>query len=251
MSLMDDLQKLFRIDSQVRGLESRVKSAERYLKGQQTKLDTLADDLAELATRERHLKAEIANAESEMAAFDERIEKLREELNSSETNKQYTALLTEINTIKASRSEIETMAIATMQKVDAVAEEIKAIRDLHAERKKHRDQAAADLEERKSDVGDRLSELQRERTGAAEKIPADALESFNVLADQYDGEAMAPVEVIDRRNREYACKACNMHLPFETVSVLMGMGTSLTTCTNCQRILYMQEETKGVIAGKK
>jgi len=251
MSLMDHLLKLHKVDAQVRGLRGRLESAERYLNAQQSKLDTLESEKAELETRRRHIEAKVGNAEAEIKGLDERIEKLRAELNASETNKQYTALLTEINTIKASRSDLETTVLEEMDKIEALNAEIDELSSRIEERTKHRNLAREQLEERKAEVGERLTELEAEREEAAKEVPDAERRIFDELADSYDGEAMAPLIMIDKRNREYACGACHMHAPFEALSVLMGSGEELVRCTACRRILYMQEETRTAVAGKK
>ena len=250
MSLMDSLMQLNQVDAQVRGLRSRMDSSERYFNAQSTQLQTIQDTLQELETRNLHIKATMANHETEMAGIDERIEKLRDELNSSETNKQYTAVLTELNTVKTNRTEIEDQALDEMGSIDSIEQDIKSNQDLAADRKKMLELASTQLAERKAEIGDRLSELEKEREEAASAVPSKALAIFNSVADIYDGEAMASIEEINRRHREYACNACNIHLPYETVSLLMGGIDSVVRCGACTRILYLQEELRGSLAKK-
>ena len=113
-----------------------------------------------------------------------------------------------------------------------------------------RDAARIDLAEREAEVGDRLIELGAERDAAAAQVPGAELAVFNEMADCYDGEAMAVIEEIDRRHREYACGECNMHIPFEQVVVLLGGRDALVRCTACSRILYLQDETRGALVKK-
>ena len=250
MTLTEDLLTLFRVDRQVRGLRSRLASAERYLHAQDRQLDELGVQQEEYAHRRQQVQATVANLEVEGAGFDERMEKLREELNNASTNKQYTAVLTELNTVKLSRSELDDRLLEEMEQIDRINEQIAELKDQVAERRKVREVAESQLQERKGDVGQRLTELEVEHDAAAAGIPDRELSAFNHLADMHDGEAMAPVEEIDRRHREYACGACNMHMPFERVSLLLGSNESLVMCSACGRILYMQDEVRGAFAKK-
>lgn len=250
MNLMENMLNLFLVDAQVRGLRSRVEAAQRYLDAQQRQFDDLSTQLLELESRQKHTKATIANLEVETKAIDERIEKLRNELNNAPTSKQHSAFLAELNNVKAQKAEIEEKTLAEMERIEEIKGRLETLNEQIVERTKVRDVAKHELEERKAEVGQRLSELEAERNTAASHIPAKELELFDSLCDAYEGEAMAPVEEISKKHREYACAACNMNQPFENVSVLLRGSDTLVRCAACGRILYMQDATRGSLAKK-
>lgn len=250
MSLTEDLISLFHIDANVRGLRSRLQAAQRYLDNQDRLLAELKQQREECEVRRRHLQATVGNIEGEVAVLDERLEKLREELNVATTNKQYTAVLTERNVAKTARSDLEDRVLEEMEKIEEIGRQLEKIAADTAEREKVRKVAAAQLAERHDEVGQRLKELEADREVAARSIPATELKIFNELADAYDGESLGRIDEIDRRHREYACGACHMHLPFETVAALLGGGDTMCRCTACGRILYLADETRGALAKK-
>lgn len=251
MTLMENLLNLYRVDSQVRGLRNRLDVAKRYLAAQTKLYEELSEQLAESRSRRKQHQATAANLEAEGQGLDERIEKLRGELNSAATTKQYNALLSELTNIKAERSKVDDRLLAEMEQIEQAEARAKEIEAQLEERGKVRDHAAAQLEERKADVGQRLTELENEREQATVSIPAKELEIFDRLAETYDGEAMAPVEEISRRHREYACGECNMHMPYEQVSILRSATDTIVQCPACGRILYMQDEMRESLAAKK
>ena len=250
MTLTTDLLSLFRIDSQVRGLRSRLDTARRYLEAQDRTLSELQQQCQEVELRRRHVQATIGNLEGEVAVTDERLEKLRGELNVATTNKQYTAVLTELNTAKLARSDVEDRILEEMETVEECSSQLEKVAEETAERSKVRTVAEKQLRQRHDEVGERLAELEQERTTAAECIPGTDLKLFDELADAYEGEAVTSVEEIDRRRREYVCGACNMNVPFEAVAALMGQGNKLVVCPACGRILFLQDETRGALARK-
>lgn len=250
MSLMENLLKLYQVDAQVRGLRTRLNSATRYYEAQTRQLDEIAQRLEELRTRKRHVQAKVANLETEGSTLDQQMEKFRGDLNSAVTNKQYSAVLTELNTVKTARGRLDDAILAEMEQTEEIDKEIEEVGRQLAERAKICDVAEAQVKDRTEEVGSRLTELEAERKVAAASVPGPARAVFDEMADVYDGEAMANVEEIDRRHREYACGACNLHLPFEQVVTLMSPTSELVRCPACGRILFMKEEVRGALAPK-
>jgi predicted nucleic acid-binding Zn-ribbon protein len=250
MSLMESLLNLHRVDAQVRGLRRRLESANRYYEAQTRQLEAIRLQLEELETRKKHLKASIANLETEVRGIDEQLEKFREDLNKSVTNKQYSAVLTEMNTVKAKRSELEDRELQFMEQTESLDAEIGDVQAQLDERAKVRDHAEAQLAERRDEIGERLAELEAERKEAAAAVRGPALAIFEEMAEIHDGEALAPIEEVDRRHREYACGACNMRITFEQVSNAVSGSDTIVRCTACDRILYMQDELRGALTPK-
>jgi predicted nucleic acid-binding Zn-ribbon protein len=250
MSLMESLAKLHRVDSQLRALRGRLESAETYFKAQSRQVENIDHEREELHSRERQIRAHVANLENEMAAMDDRLEKFRSDLNAAVTNKQYSAVLSELNTVKTARAKVEESILAEMEKIEELQQRFKELEERFAERLKIRDAAQVQLEQRKEDVGARLGELEAERANAADAVPPHELAIFDELSETFDGEAMAAVEEVDRRHRSYACGECNMHMPFEKVVALMGEPKELVRCPACGRILYMEEKVRGALAPK-
>jgi predicted nucleic acid-binding Zn-ribbon protein len=250
MGLTEKLVALYAVDAQVRGLRRRLDTAHRHRDVQDRHLEQLRQQRAELEARTRQLRATVANLETEAATVDARLEKLRNELNGATTNKQYTAVLTELNTVKVARQALDDQQLQQMERIEQNSELLAKLAADTAEREKVRGLADRELNERQNEVGARLAELEAERQAATASIPAAEMRLFNELADMYDGEAMAEIQEIDRRRREYACGACHVHLPFQAISVLLGKGDVAVRCTACRRILYLHEETRGALAKK-
>ena len=74
MSLIERLLRLYRVDAQVRGLRSRVDSAQRYLDAQSRLAAEVTAQRDELLVRSKQVQASIALMETEVATIDERLE---------------------------------------------------------------------------------------------------------------------------------------------------------------------------------
>jgi hypothetical protein len=250
MTAIDNLLNLFQIDTQVRGLRGRVESAQRQVSVHTRQLQELQQQLAEAQTRRKHLLATIGNLEGEIRLIDQRIEKFRTDLGNSTNKKQYDAVLSELEGAKKSKKTLEERVLKEMEQVEQFDGQLADLQKRADDRQRVCTVAAQELKQRRADVSDRLTELERQREAAAAIVPAAELELFNELCEIHDGQAMAPVEEIDRRNREYACGACNMHIQFNLISLLAGAAGAVVRCSACGRILYLQDETRGTLARK-
>lgn len=159
-------------------------------------------------------------------------------------------MLSELNTVKTARAKTDDQILEEMTQIETLEEELAAIETQVEERQKIVQLAQEQLKEREREVSTRLAELEQERATAAANVPPADLAVFEEISFVHDGEAMARVEEIDRRRREYACGECNMHLPFEQVAILMSSGSGLVRCTACGRILFLHDETRGALTPK-
>ncbi|MCB9848468.1 MAG: hypothetical protein H6814_08650 [Phycisphaeraceae bacterium] len=250
MSVTTKLLRLYRVDCQVRSLRSRVDAAERYLRQQDKTLEDLTAKHEALSGQSRQLQATIGNDENEARSIEQRIEALREKLNNSTSNKEYSALLTEVNTLKADKSGVEERILESMTRLDEIKNAIAEIDAETAERGKVRTVALNDRDQRAAEVKDRLTELESERAVAAGDVPADALAKFEEEVEFREDEVMAPVSEHSRKHMEYACGSCQVLLPFEAVNRLLGDG-ELTFCGNCGAILFIEDELRELVTGGK
>lgn len=248
MGLIDQLLTLYQVDSQVRGLRTRVENAERYLRVQDRQLEQLTKEQAESQLHIRQREASIANIETERDGFTERIDKLREELNNSTTSKQYSAVQTEMRSLKEKAGELDTQALEILEEVEIARAQLGEIDEKVEERGTIRNSADSELEQRRVDVGDRLAELELERSTAASALPGSALAIFDKVAEETEGETLCEVREVNRRHREYACGACSMELPFGSIVRLTNNDEEVVQCDGCHRILYLAENLKLALA---
>ena len=93
-------------------------------------------------------------------------------------------------------------------------------------RAEHEDCAAA--------VGERVDELDRERGLAAGRIPDGVLTVFEEVADLTEGQTLAPVIELSKKDRDYTCGSCHVTLPYHLVVNLHSNGAGVQQCPNCR-----------------
>ncbi|HYE62340.1 MAG TPA: hypothetical protein VD997_10110 [Phycisphaerales bacterium] len=243
MDVTAKLLRVFQVDKQLRGLQSRLSQAESFLAAQNKDLSTIDTQRSALEAQVKQHAAQAADLEGEMARLDAKMATLRSQMENAQTNKEYKAFLTEINTFKADRDSVETKALEAMGKADELRKQIAELTGKRSEREQVQKVAANDRDARFKEIETRLNELKAERQKLAAEVPPEVLQMFNRLVAQRGDEAMGTIEVQDRKRHEYTCSICMMTIPVDSVSGLMSSG-KLTRCKSCEAILYIDEDAK-------
>jgi predicted nucleic acid-binding Zn-ribbon protein len=241
MDVTSKLLSVFLVDKQLRGLQSRLHAAERFLGEQDKQLQQIDAKRTALETQVRQLKVTIADAEGQTKSIDERMAHLRDQMGAAKTNKEYKAFLTELNTYKADRDALETSTLEQMGKLDELKKQLAEFDSQKSEREKVRTVAGGDRDSREAEIKDRVAELKAQRAKLAAEVPADALKTLEKLIHEREDDAMAPLEEHDRRRHEYTCGSCMMALPVEKLSALLSNGR-MTHCPSCGCLLYLEAE---------
>lgn len=249
MTITAKLLRVYQVDAQYRGLQSRLKAAEKFLGEQDKQLGQLGGKNTTLQQQLKELTAAAKNAEGEMARLDARSNALREQMNAAKTNKEYKAFLTELNTLKAERDRFETTALEQMAKADEVKKQLGELENQLKERQQVKGVAAQDRDQKAEEIRGRLAELKAQRDAVVAEVPSDVMSMFQRLLDTRGDEAMAPVQELDRRRYEFTCGSCMMSLPMDTISGLLSSG-KLTRCASCQCVLYVEQELAEALQAK-
>jgi uncharacterized protein len=236
------LLTLQNIERQLAQVRSRLKRRQNAVNVQQRRIDKLQEEYDALHARAMEARKSADALELGLKSKAEKISHLREALNNAKSNKEYAALLTEINTHKADNAGVEEQVLTLMQEAETVTEQADEVKQkIEPEREKLAAiQASSQAEIDK--LSAMVAELEKKRDAAAEGISPEVMTVFERIAERYEGEAMAPVEVMGRKPPyDYVCGGCYMALTAEHANALR-MRDEIRRCDNCGRILYMDED---------
>lgn len=241
-TLLGSLLKLQAVERQLAQVRGRKRTRLNIIRVQEGKVEQLRGEQESLHQRSLSRRKDGDQLALDLKAKEEQASKLRTSLNSAKTNKEYAAILTQLNGLKADNAKVEEQVLVVMQEVEAIAaEEVKAQERIAQE--------VARLEEMKKFTSDELTRLEgmiealsAQRAEATQGVPAQALTAFERIAGNYDGEGMANIEVRGTKPPyDYVCGGCYMSLNAEHVNALRTRD-EIRTCDNCQRILYLKSE---------
>ena len=250
MTLQERLLELYMLDKQVRGMRGRLDTATARVDTQQSRLDQFKQQQQELQSQHLHGQAKAKSLESQADEIEQRIAHLRDQMQNVKSNKEYSAVLLEVNTHKLEKGKVEDEAIGQLGQVEQLAQELEAINGQVTDQEKLVAAAQDEVSRCRDEVGHELEELEAKRSEAEKTVPDDVCTLFNRMAEMHDGQAMAGVAEASRRHREYTCEGCYLIIPIERVNALMTLPDQVVCCPSCNRILYIEQELKTSIGAK-
>jgi predicted nucleic acid-binding Zn-ribbon protein len=223
----------------LRAVKSKLSRCRRSVLFQENQLRSLQNELEAKQEEVKLTRVQIDRLELELKEHDAHIAKLRAALNLAKTNKEYSALLTELNMSKADDSKIENQVLDLMKNVETDEASCREIHGQINEQKGKLAELRKDAEAKATEFEKQIKEIQVEWDAAAEKIPPETLEVFDRVAETYDGEALAVAGKQNEQVEVFSCGGCFMGLPVETVNRLMTKD-EIIRCSNCTRILILK-----------
>lgn len=242
-SVLQGLVKLQGVENRLRVAKAKLGRCRRNVIIQENQVRTLANSLETKKEEIQLTSIQSDRLELELKSADEQITKLRTSLNSARTNKEYAAVLTQLNTTKADNSKVETQILELMKDIEADQAECRQIQQQIEEQKQKLDETRRQSEQLAGRYEKEIEEIQREWDQAAKNIPAETLEVFKRVAETYDGEALAVIEQHQGRSGTYTCGGCFMGVTAESVNLLMTKD-DIIRCPNCTRILVLGSDTE-------
>jgi uncharacterized protein len=237
-TLLESLHQLQDVESRLQELRERINRKKRAI---DTHRERLAVYDREIAAKREGIKVGQVGSDTldlEMRSRDQEIARLREHLNKTKTNKEYSALLTQINTTKADNLKIEEKILEKMTALEALRREEAQLQAERAQEKQRVEELQREHDSFCAELADELTSLQQQRDDAASSLPPSALVAFNRVAAKHCGEAMARIDKPDPRRSEYICEGCYMSISAEVVNALMTKD-EIRCCQICGRILYL------------
>jgi hypothetical protein len=236
--LLHGLIKLQSVENRLRAAKAKLARCRRNVIIQENQVRSLQNAFEAKKEEIQLTKVQCNRLELELKTRDEEIAKLRAALNSAKTNKEYAALLTQLNTTKADNSKIETQVLELMKDIEADEAECENIHKQIDGQKQQLEQNRTEAEQLAEKYQAEIGEIQKEWDQVAQTLPDGPLEIFKRVAETYDGQAVAVVEQHEGKTGTYSCGGCFMNIAAEFVNLLMTKD-EIIRCPNCTRIVVL------------
>lgn len=191
---------------------------------------------AEAALEERRA------VESQIEEVQAKLKRYQEQINQVTTQREYSALLQEIDASKARVTELEIQGVGTMERREKAQQDLEVRRTDFSDLDQRYAVELGKWEKEKPEVARQVAELTQRIEKLREALPRPWLVQFDRIAQRTGGTAMAPIRLLEgsvaKAPRRWHCGACNFNV---RPQVVVGIRTSqsLILCESCKRILFL------------
>ncbi len=198
----------------------------REIKAALEKHTSAVTELEQARISQKSLELEIATKEAELQKF-------QQQMMSIKTNKEYDALVAEIDSVKEIISNKETELLETIERVSELEKEIVEFEEKSGRTNDDNGKQLEILQEKIDSIGDKVSGKETERKEITAQIPRPILSTYERVRRGKGGTA---VVVVKKR----ACGACYKALTPRRVQEIKK-GDKIHTCETCGCLLFWDE----------
>lgn len=202
----------------------RLADADARLSGARAQVDAAKGRLKENHDARRAL-------EKDVAVFQGRVTKFKDQLSAVKTNREYQAIQHEIETATRDLGAVEEKVLECMMEADAIAADIKAAETVLAAQEKTVSAEKATLAGEMTTVEAAMAKASEAKAALLANIPAAVLALFEQVARARKGVALCTA------TRDGLCSVCHVRLRPQ-VFQQVRQNDGIVQCDSCQRILY-------------
>ena len=236
MKEMGILLKIQDLDLELKKIQAEHDSIPAHMEEIEKDYSQLSAEIEERESKLTGLKVAIREAESKIALLDETSKRYKQQLLSVKTNREYSALLTEIEGVRREKEELEESIIQNMEKIDAISAEIEEKKGALVELGKERQDKKEGLNLKLAELGQEISLCKRKREELAGEVNRPILKLYERIMSSRANRAVVAI-------RSGSCSGCFDHVPIQKVADIRKED-QIYTCDSCGRILYYDESKK-------
>lgn len=208
-------------------LPDMMENLTREIEEAKTKFESAKTEMEQSQVSQKNLEIEIAAKEAEL-------QKYQQQMMSIKTNKEYDALVAQIDSVKEEISDKETTLLETIDRITVLEKEIVELKEKAAQVEEANTKQLAVLQDKVDSIGEKVSDKQGERKDVSAQIPRKTLTVYERVRR---GKGRAAVVVVKKR----ACGACYKALTPRKVQEIKKRD-KIYTCENCGCLLFWDDE---------
>lgn len=233
-SQLQTLIELQGFDGKIAGLEAEAARLPRQIEAIQSALAEARKTVETVKGKLDATKKELRSKEKDLEVANVKRQKLEGRLYEVKTNKEYSAVLLEIEEAKQEKAQTEEAILNLMEMQERLGVDIKDAEQRFKTREEQGRQDEAVVRKKLAAVEQELDVLRTERRSRARELPAGLLASYERISKARGGVAVAAVSVAG------VCGGCRVSIRPQAMQELRS-AAGLMVCESCGRYLHWQE----------
>ena len=180
-------------------------------------------------------RLEKKDAELQLQEKQDKLKKLQERMMAIKTNKEYDALVSEIDQVKGDISDLETRTLDLMAEIEKYEKELDDLKTQTASIKDINSGQLKSLQEQINSVGSKISSKEKERLDLVSQVDKRVISTYDRIRKGKGGAAVVAV-------KKRACGACYKSLPPQKIQEIK-LGGRIITCDSCGRMLIWTDDS--------
>lgn len=232
----EKLTQLQRLDSEIKQITLFLENIPGLIAETDKKIERSSQVAASAQGKMTHSQKKRRELEAEVKDIKDHIAKYKRQLNEVKTNKEYTALLKEIEESQSKVDRLEEEVIAEMLLADDIQKEIKEANQKFAKAKEKFSREKEAILQKKKETEEKAEKLNQDKQALLPQIPPEQVSLYLNIYRKKGGVALSPV-------KGDFCAMCHMRIRPQVLNELRDTR-KLILCENCGRILFWQEKKK-------
>jgi uncharacterized protein len=233
-SQLQTLIELQGFDAKIAGLESEAARLPRQIEAIQTALTEARKAVEMVKGKLDATRKDLRTREKDLEVANVKRQKLEAKLYEVKTNKEYSAVLLEIEEAKQEKAKTEEDILTLMEMHERLGVEIKDAELRFKTREEQAKQDEAVVRKKLGAVEQELHGQRAERQSRAKELPASLLASYDRISKARGGVAVAAV------TPAAVCGGCRVGIRPQAMQELRT-SAALMVCESCGRYLHWQE----------
>ena len=231
---LQTLIELQGFDAKIAGLESEAARLPRQIEAIQAALSEARKSLETIKGKVDTTKKDLRTREKDLEVANVKRQKLEAKLYEVKTNKEYSAVLLEIEEAKQEKAKTEEDILNLMEMQERLGVEIKDAEQRFRTREEQARQDESVVRKKLGAVEQELNLQRAERRSRAKDLPVGLLASYDRISKARGGVAVAAV------TSAAVCGGCRVSIRPQAMQELRTT-TGLILCESCGRYLYWHE----------
>ena len=230
------LIKIQECDSELVKLSAKKKTLPEDIEKLDKEFSLFEEGIKNNKAKYDEFKARHAENENKIKKINEGIVKTKERMLEVKNNKEYQAMLKEIETAESSRGEVETAIISILEELDKLSVLVKKDEEILKQGRNKYEQEKKSIEDNLNAVDSDVVNWEQKRIELQKNIPDDLIVNYERIKKRNKGIGVTSVW-------KAVCNGCHMNIPPQLYNELQR-SDELFSCPNCNRIIYFQDMEK-------